>query len=55
MRIYARGFMVALIVALTAGYLFDDIPTALGNMIVYAAFVCGALSQVIKQYKGEDN
>lgn len=55
MRIFARGFMVALIVALTAGYLFDDIPTALGNMIVYAAFVCGALSQGIKQYKGEDN
>lgn len=53
MRIFARGLMVALIVALIAGYLFDDIPTVLGNTIVYAAFICGAVSQMLKQFKGE--
>lgn len=53
MRIFARGFVAAMIVALFFIVLFKDVPAELSDLMLYTAFICGALSQVIKQCKGE--
>lgn len=54
MRIFARGFILVMIVSLVIIVLFKDIPAEISDLMIYAAFICGALSQVIKQCRGEE-
>ena len=55
MRIFARGIVTMMIVGLFIMLLFEDMPAELSDLMLYAAFFCGSISQMIKQVKGEDN
>ncbi|WP_179287274.1 hypothetical protein [Salinicoccus roseus] len=51
MRMFLCGVIVALIIGLTWTVLMPDGYRELGNQAAVAAFVCGAVSQGIKQFK----
>ncbi|WP_017548646.1 hypothetical protein [Salinicoccus carnicancri] len=52
MRIFICGVIAALIIGFAWGvFIPDDEYLELGNQAVIAAFICGAASQAIKQFK----
>ncbi|WP_271396869.1 hypothetical protein [Salinicoccus roseus] len=51
MRMFFCGVIVALIIGLAWTVLMPDGYRELGSQATVAAFVCGALSQGIKQFK----
>lgn len=55
MRIFFCGVLLALATSVFIGVVWTDMTTELSDLIVMTAFVCGALSQSIKQIKENDN
>lgn len=53
MRIFARGYITAMVVALFIIVIFEDLPANISDDLIMAGFICGAVSQVIKQCKDE--
>lgn len=51
MRMFFCGAIAALIIGLAWALLMPDGYRELGNQATVAAFVCGAVSQGIKQFK----
>lgn len=53
MRIFARGYITAMVVALFIIVIYEDLSADISDDLIMAGFICGAVSQVIKQCKNE--
>lgn len=51
MRMFLCGFLVMFLIGLVLKVIFTDIDGLLSDIVLSAAFVCGAVSQAIKQLK----